>query len=232
MPLRWVDRASAECHQRDVLARKSMELLFIRHALPLRVEGFEGPADPELVRSRAAPGAAPRRLPRLRAHPRRVRQPAAAGDPDGRAGRGPAVDRGHHRRRDRRVRPGGLRVHPDRAAQGGGPPRLAGRAHRRRPPQRRRRSRTSSAPAWSRPSRRSSPPIRARRWRRCATAASSTPTSPMSSASPIRAASSIPTTRRSTGSPRPAAASAACSRSTRRATCAGTGLPIGLFGGS
>ena len=25
-----------------------MELLFIRHALPLRVEGFEGPADPEL----------------------------------------------------------------------------------------------------------------------------------------------------------------------------------------
>ena len=34
--------------QRDVLTRKSMELLFIRHALPLRVEGFEGPADPEL----------------------------------------------------------------------------------------------------------------------------------------------------------------------------------------
>ena len=25
-----------------------MELLFVRHALPLRVEGFEGPADPEL----------------------------------------------------------------------------------------------------------------------------------------------------------------------------------------
>ena len=29
-----------------------MELLFIRHALPLRVEGFEGPADPGAVRSR------------------------------------------------------------------------------------------------------------------------------------------------------------------------------------
>ena len=26
-----------------------MELLFIRHALPLRVEGFDGPADPELA---------------------------------------------------------------------------------------------------------------------------------------------------------------------------------------
>ena len=35
-------------HDRDVRAGPAMELLFIRHALPLRVEGFEGPADPEL----------------------------------------------------------------------------------------------------------------------------------------------------------------------------------------
>ena len=63
-----------------------MELLFIRHALPLRVEGFEGPADPEL--SEAGQHQA-RHLAEYLAFERIhavVRQPAAAGDPDGGAG--------------------------------------------------------------------------------------------------------------------------------------------------
>ena len=213
--------------QRDVLARKSMELLFIRHALPQRVEGFEGPADPELSEAgqhqarHLAEYLAFERIHAVFASPlRRAMQTAE-----------PVAERQSievtHRRRDRRVRPGGVRVHPDRAAQGRGPPRLAGRAHRRRPPHRRRRpARVPHRRGRGRRGDHRRPPGREggggvpRR-------ASSTPTSPTSSASPIRAASSIPTTRRSTGSPRPAAASAACSRSTRRATCAAPGCRSG-----
>ena len=69
------------------LSSRSMELLLIRHALPVRRELVEGAADPELSEAGQRPGRAPRRVPRHRAARRRLRQPAAARRRDRRAGR-------------------------------------------------------------------------------------------------------------------------------------------------
>ena len=64
---RWPDRAwrrsscGGSCVHHGCLSSRSMELLLIRHALPVRRELVDGPADPELSPRRARPGRAPRR---------------------------------------------------------------------------------------------------------------------------------------------------------------------------
>ena len=107
-----------------------MELLFIRHALPQRVEGFDGPADPELSEAGQhqarhlaeylgferihAVIASPLRRAVQTAEPVAERQSIEVTIADGIA------------EYDREA----SEYIPDRAAQGGGSARLAGRAHR------------------------------------------------------------------------------------------------------
>ena len=158
-------------------SKKSMELLFIRHALPLRVEGFEGPADPELSEAgqhqarHLAEYLAFERIHAVFASPLRravqTAEPVAA-----KQSIEVTIADGH-----RRVRPGGRRS-TSRSSSSRRRACRAGRTcspvdvHRTagvdpaRVPRRRRRRRRGDH-------RRAS---RARRWPRSATAASSTPT--------------------------------------------------------
>ena len=104
---------------------RAMELLLIRHALPIRREDVEGPADPELSEAGPRSGDAPRELAGRRAARRRVLEPDATGARDRRAARRDPWARSPRRRRARRVRPQQPLVRARRGAEGSGRPALA-----------------------------------------------------------------------------------------------------------
>ncbi len=132
-----------------------MELLLIRHALPVRVDEMArsaGPADPHLAP--AGRRSRPRRwrLAGDRAGRRDLVEPDAPGPGDGGAGRRPrsacpiTVDEGLVG-----VRPRRAQLHPDRGAEGG---------RRSRAGTRCRSGRSTSSPRWWTPSSGSWPPTR------------------------------------------------------------------------
>ena len=121
-------------------SRASMELLLIRHALPVRVELAEA-GRPAARRARPPPGRGAGGVAGRRADRRHLHEPAAAGGRDGGAAGGRDRARPDRRRGPRRVRPPRQRVHPDRGAAGRGRPALGAGGRRRLELRRRRRHR-------------------------------------------------------------------------------------------
>ena len=116
--------SSASRSTRSRSIRRRMQIIWVRHAEPERVESGTGvPANPPLTAGRYRTSRAPRRLARARTRRRDRLEPAAARTRNGRADRGRARTRRRDRRWARRVRRAGRSLHPD-----GGAARDQGRA--------------------------------------------------------------------------------------------------------